>query len=1167
MAKQRHTPIGWENLHKCDIWAYGLLVWEILANGEIYFKRRWRHDPNFARATREALSGTTPGDDSRSPTTREATQEESIQPEEEGVMGTFDSKHLRDLAIQFVNTKKFPTFEKGYLPPLFKRTLQEDPAQRLSDLNRLPIVAVWNSSGASSLQHKLAMHVGTSEFTFEVRTIHFRTTCLLILSQMFQGRDIPWEHQISMLPDFVRVANLHQGGEQSTAAAFHVALCYILGFGTRVDYSAATQYLRKAEEQAHPVAQLFGPRLLSRIANLPNPGLLDYTSIVVKGFCAKRFFSRNTKISLSAVIAEPKDPGLKDFELDTDAMQAHIFGGFREFRDWLMAFISLKGDPSKWQVTVGSGPKMNFVECAIAFEETELLSELLNTPGCDWDRLGAWGETPIVQATRRGHGKMVALLLNASHDPCKCDESGASVYHWLFMLAVKNDNEPIVKSLLLHPGAAQSLGDACTMPHVLHAQWPLQLHGTPMAFAVMSGSLKTVEALLQHGVDPRATVYAAGEDRDRPKWTALHLATKYHFPQILTALVHQAGKIIRSSDYPLQELGISILNSKNPFRRQKLKTGDVAEALFAEALLTFPDLQLPCVLGHVTIVERYGIHGMDYRQSICDILDILPSKSLMWRSSDGQTALMQALDYNDYDLASVLLDRNPDLACEAFADPTEKGAHTWPFHFACQIASRRDGEESTDIANRILQLHPMAILDKDSRLRTALHMSVTGSSSRVTRFLLSNGAPKDAEDVDGASALHYARSLANVRALLDHGANINYTNRRGLAAIHLAASVGADDIVAELVKRGAKLDLSNNDIGSPLHCAVIKKSTASVDTLLRANAPVDARDRNGNTPLILAAQSGRNDLVQFLLNGGAEISLQNNLRVNPLRAAICAKSAALVERLIDHDVKHIAKEKSSKSLLHLAAEQADVATMRVLLNRVVLTGVLGVDAVNGTLQTPLHIAALAARADIARVILEHHPNLEMLDGDGATPLLTACRSSKKMVMDANGNRTEFVNLLVERGATIITRDKKHQSPWTAARNFQDFHLMAYILETLYQMNRTSYLRHDDQPPDRQLIEWAIQQEEWDFVTTCLRTGAISSKFLPATLVSEPDSSISKLYDYARRGDKIMVQWVFEASRKGPLANHTMHPRPGRRDLHGEFAPDPRAAGMERMKFF
>ena len=973
---------------------------------------------------------------------------------------------------------------------------------------------------------------------------------------MFQGRDILWEHQISMLSDFERVANLRQGGDQSTAAAFHVALCYTLGFGTKVDYSTATQYLRKAEEKAHPLAQLFGPSLLSRISNLPNPGLLDYTSIVAKGFRLRRFFGKNNKILLTTVTAKSRDQELQGLELDTDAMQPHNFGNFQEFRDWLVAFVRWKGDLLRWQVTIGTGPKMNFVECAIAFEDTGLLSELLSITGSNWDKPGAWGETPLIQATRRGNATLVSLILDAGHDPSQCDESGTSVYHWLFSLTVGNE-ESVVESLfarlMLHPSARKMLQGACTIPFVLHAQWPLQLVGTPLAFAVMTGSLKTVEALLRQGVDPRAPVHAADEDGVPSKWTAFHLATKYHFSEILTVLVQRAGEIIRSSNDPLKELGISMVNSKNPSRRQEWKANEIPEALLAEALLEFADLQLPCVLGHVTTVERYGIHGSGYRQSICDVLDILPSKSLAWRSADGQTALMQAIDYNDYDLASVLLDRSPSLASAAFRDPAQKGAHTYPLHFASQISSRRDSEESTDIANRILQLHPKAILDRDSRLRTALHMSVTGSSSRVTKFLLFHGAPIDAEDEDGASALHYARSLTNVVALLDYGANINYTNATGLAAIHLAASIGADDIVAELVRRGAKLDLSNNDLGSPLHCAVIKKSKASVFSLVQGNAPINARDRDKNTPLILAARSGRYDIVQILLDGGADVSLQDNTRQTALHAAILAKSAALVEKLVNHGVSHVAKGKSSQSLLHLAAEHADAATVKVLLENIP-KNILGVDAVNGILQTPLHVAALAARTDIAEILLEYNPKIDALDADGATSLLSACRSSKERVIDANGNRTEFVDMLIGKGAALITRDNKGQNPWILARKYQDFNLMAYILERLNEMDCLPHLIYRD-PPDRELIEWAIQQEEWDFITTCLRTGAVSSVFLPVTLTNETPSSIDRLYSYARRGDKTMVQWIFEASRKGSLSNDAMHTGlkfTGMRNLFMEF---------------
>jgi ankyrin repeat protein len=963
-----------------------------------------------------------------------------------------------------------------------------------------------------------------------------------------------------MLMDFKRVAEFQQSGEQSTAAAFHVALCYMIGFGTKIEHSTATQYLRKAEEKAHPMAQLFGARLLSRISNLPITGLVNYTSMLNKGFASKRLFGTNTKIILTFVSGKSKDQELKGVELDTDATQPHIFDGYQKFHAWLVALIKSGGDVTQRQITIGSGPKMNFLECAIAFDDIGLASALLDISDSDWDKIGAWGETALVQATRQGNARMVSLLLDFSHDPCKCDETGASVYHWLFSLTTGNDEatvESLFASLLDQPKVGEALQHACSTPYMLHAQWPLQLLGTPLAFAVMSGSLQTVEALLRQGADPRAPVYAASEDGVPCKWTALHLATKYHFSHILTVLVQRAGEIVRTSHDPLGELGISMANSSHPsgsFRRQEWRGGNIPESLLTEALLEFPHLQLPCVLGHVTTVERYGIHGGDYQKSMREILDILPLSSLEWRCSDGQTGFMQAIDNNDYDLASILLERSPSLASSAFRDPAEKGGYTWPFHFACQIASRRDSEETTKIASAILQLHPRAMLDKDSRLRTALHMSVTGSSSRLSKYLLKHGAPIDAEDMDGSSALHYAGSLANVVALLDGGANINYTNKKGLAAIHLVASIGADDIVAELVRRGAKLDLSNNDLGSPLHCAVIKKSKSSVCSLVQGNAPINARDRRNNTPLILAAQGGRHDIVQILLDGGADISLENESRVTPLRAAVLAKSPALVEKLLNHDISHIATEKSTQTIFHLAAEQADAVTMKVLLDTILPTGMLSVNAVNSILQTPLHVAAVAARADIAQVILEHKPRVDELDDDGATPLLSACGSSKKKIMDANGSRTEFVDVLVQSGAALVTHDHKGRNPWMLARRLADFNLMTYILMRLHEWEGHSlYQLICNKPPDRELIESAIQQEEWDFVTTCLATDAISPLLFRRTILHEQKRYIDRLYYFARRGDKNMVKWVFESSRKGSLGTQVNHRKnPGLRDLDMEF---------------
>ena len=65
----------------------------------------------------------------------------------------------------------------------------------------------------------------SSPLRYVILNTRFEMGFPLTYLQMFQGRDIPWEYQVSMLSDFERVANLRQGGEQATAAAFHVALC------------------------------------------------------------------------------------------------------------------------------------------------------------------------------------------------------------------------------------------------------------------------------------------------------------------------------------------------------------------------------------------------------------------------------------------------------------------------------------------------------------------------------------------------------------------------------------------------------------------------------------------------------------------------------------------------------------------------------------------------------------------------------------------------------------------------------------------------------------------------------------------------------------------------------------------------------------------------------
>ena len=72
---------------------------------------------------------------------------------------------------------------------------------------------------------------------------------------------------------------------------------------------------------------------------------------------------------------------------------------------------------------------------------------------------------------------------------------------------------------------------------LVHPQWPLQLFGTPLSFAIAVGCEDTARALLKLGANPSARVYHEGAFTDhRRNWTAMHVAVKYLNVAVLNIL-------------------------------------------------------------------------------------------------------------------------------------------------------------------------------------------------------------------------------------------------------------------------------------------------------------------------------------------------------------------------------------------------------------------------------------------------------------------------------------------------------------------------------------------------------------------------------------------------------------------------------------------------------
>ena len=96
--------------------------------------------------------------------------------------------------------------------------------------------------------------------------------------------------------------------------------------------------------------------------------------------------------------------------------------------------------------------------------------------------------------------------------------------------------------------------------------------------------------------------------------------------------------------------------------------------------------------------------------------------------------------------------------------------------------------------------------------------------------------------------------------------------------------------VRRLVQDGADVNLGQADGATALHWAAYHGNADLAELLLEAGADASAANRNGSTPMWLAASQGDATMIETLLEGGADANEQLPLERRPLTLAARAGS-------------------------------------------------------------------------------------------------------------------------------------------------------------------------------------------------------------------------------------------------------------------------------------
>ncbi|MEY2409153.1 MAG: hypothetical protein QOF48_1823, partial [Verrucomicrobiota bacterium] len=419
----------------------------------------------------------------------------------------------------------------------------------------------------------------------------------------------------------------------------------------------------------------------------------------------------------------------------------------------------------------------------------------------------------------------------------------------------------------------------------------------------------------------------------------------------------------------------------------------------------------------------------------------------------------------------ALIKDSPDLinaAGQGGVGPFGQGGAT-PLHKAA--------EKGQAVVARFLLANKAEVNSRRSGNITPLHEAVLNGHKSMTDLLLANGAEVNASASPEGTPLHYAAARgfkAIVEVLLAHGANPNALDYRNSTPLHSAVSKGFKSVAEALLDAGADVNIINkvtesnadqyaHNYGTPLHIAaydghkplaelliarrakvdlrnqfgetplhLVRNNTNMTSLLIAAKADVNARvlrpgNELGKTPLCISVQNNYAEMVELLLENGADPNVRFNETTDrqnestPLLASVdrTGDNERIVRALLDHKADTGALKGNGYAALHLSMNNGSKAVALLLLEHGADVEIRETSGGN----TPLGL--MWGSKELVELLLDHKANPNAQNNDGNTPLH---RLVTKTLQNAQSSWKEIAELLIAHGANVNLRNRQGLTP-------------------------------------------------------------------------------------------------------------------------------------------